>query len=152
MSRVMKRREERELAFRGIFQFDFYDGEGEIEYSIDHFLIHAGEGEPEDVVPGETGGYARNIIESARTNLTEIDDIIKGYLKDNWDFSRIPKAEKALLRLAVTELFFEKVPKEIAINETLELSKKYGEDNSKRYINGILNNIATDYEDRIITD
>lgn len=145
MSHKMSRREERELALRGIFQLDFHDNEADRDVSIAKFLELAGQGDPEDEVTGETTGYARQIIDAVIANQAEVDALIKKYLKQDWEFSRVPKSEKAILRLGTAELLYLNIPKEIAINEAVELAKKYAELESKGYINGILNQIAQNH-------
>ena len=124
MSRKMNRKEERELALRGIFQIDFHAEDAELDTSLKNFFELAGQGDPEDEVSGMTGGYAKKVINAALENQGAIDALIASHLKETWDFSRVPKMEKAILRLGVTELLYTKVPKEIAINEAVELAKK----------------------------
>ncbi|MDO4288064.1 MAG: transcription antitermination factor NusB [Eubacterium sp.] len=145
MSHKMSRREERELALRGIFQLDFHDTAADRDVSIDKFLELAGQGDPEDEVTGESTGYARQIIDAVITHQEDIDGLIKKYLKQDWEFSRVPKSEKAILRLGAAELVYLNIPKEIAINEAVELAKTYAELESKGYINGILNQIAQNH-------
>lgn len=145
MSHKMSRREERELALRGIFQLDFHDSDADRDVSIRKFLENAGQGDPEDEVMGETTGYARQIIDAVIRHQEEIDGLIAEYLKKDWEFSRVPKSEKAILRLGTAELLYMNIPKEIAINESVELAKQYAEMESKGYINGILNKIAQNH-------
>lgn len=152
MAKTMSRREERELALRGIFQLDFHGEEEAMDTSIETFLAAAGSGDPEEEVPGESQGYAARVISAVRENQTEIDGIIEKYLKSDWTMTRIPAAEKAVLRLSLTEMLYLKVPKEIAINEGLELTKLYGEEDNVGFVNGILNNAAKDYADRLTVD
>ncbi|MEG0075259.1 MAG: transcription antitermination factor NusB [Eubacterium sp.] len=152
MNEKMNRKEERELALRGIFQIDFHEENGELGESITSFLENAGDGDPEDEVHGESNGYAKEAIDAAVEHHKEIDDMISHYLKEDWDFSRIPKTEKAILRLGITELLYIGIPKEIAIDQALELAKRYGSDESKTYINGILNNVAVDHFEELSKD
>lgn len=152
MSRKMNRKEERELALRGIFQIDFHDEDAELDTSLKNFFELAGQGDPEDEVAGTTGGYAKKVIDAVIENQPAIDALIAGHLKDNWDFSRVPKMEKAIMRLGVTELLYTKVPKEVAINEAVELAKKYASEESKNYINGILNKVAVEHADELSKD
>lgn len=70
-----------------------------------------------------------------------IDDKIRSYAK-NWSFERIAKMDLAILRLAIYELVFHDTPIPVAINEAIELSKRYSTLESKRFINGILDHIA----------
>ena len=63
-------------------------------------------------------------------------------LKDDWKLSRISKMDLAILKLAIYEIKFSDVPYKVSINEAVELAKKYGEDNSKTFVNGILASIV----------
>ena len=152
MSRKMNRKEERELALRGIFQIDFHAEDAELDNSLKNFFEMAGQGDTEDEVAGMTGGYARKVINATIENQTAIDGLIASHLKETWDFSRVPKMEKAIMRLGVTELLYTKVPKEVAINEAVELAKKYASEESKTYINGILNKVAVEHADELSKD
>lgn len=80
------------------------------------------------------------------TNLSEIDGLITKNLKD-WELNRIAKIDLALLRLAVYEMVYEDdISTATSINESVELSKKYGADESPPFINGILGQAALQIE------
>ena len=78
----------------------------------------------------------------------EIEDIIKNNdslieqisnnLKSDWKLERISKVNIALLKLAIYEMLYLKLPYKVVINEVVELAKKYGEDTSSSFINGVL--------------
>jgi len=62
---------------------------------------------------------------------------------NNWKLSRIPKVDKNILRLGIFELLFcEDVPRSVVIDEAIELAKKFGEEKSSKFINGILDHVA----------
>ena len=63
-------------------------------------------------------------------------------LKDNWTIDRISKIDKALLILAIYEIQYKEIPFKVVINEVVELAKKYGEDTSASFINGVLANVV----------
>ena len=63
-------------------------------------------------------------------------------LKDDWKLSRISKMDLAILKLAIYEIKFSDVPYKVSINEAVELAKKYGEDKSKNFVNGVLASIV----------
>ena len=72
----------------------------------------------------------------------EIDEKISSNCR-NWTVNRMPKTDLAVLRLAVCEiLFLDDMPNSVSINEAVELAKKYGEETSFSYINGILGAIS----------
>lgn len=75
-------------------------------------------------------------------NTTKIDDYIKGALQ-NWEFERIGTIDKLILRMGICEfLFFDDIPFEVSINEAIELAKKFGTDESNKFVNGILDAIV----------
>lgn len=80
----------------------------------------------------------RGIIE----NKEEIESKISKNLKENWTIDRISKIDNSLLTLAIYEIIYKNVPFKVAINEAVELAKKYGEDTSASFINGVLANIV----------
>ena len=132
----MSRKKEREYALKGIFQLDFHTEPGDFTDSIAYFI--------EDNELDLT--YGKALIDATEAHLSEIDEILDDYLKETWKIDRIPKVEKSILRLAICELLFmeKKVPFEVVINEAVELTKKYGDEDGKNYVNGILNKIVKD--------
>ena len=72
----------------------------------------------------------------------EILNKISKNLKDNWSIERISKIDKALLMLAIYEIQYKEIPFKVVINEVVELAKKYGEDTSASFINGVLAKIV----------
>lgn len=81
-------------------------------------------------------------IANINSNLIEIQNKISANLKDNWTIDRISKIDNALLTLAIYEILFKKIPFKVAINEVVELAKKYGGDASSSFVNGVLANIV----------
>ena len=74
-------------------------------------------------------------------NLPEIDSLLNE-VSEGWSTKRMSRVDLTLLRLAVYEMKYEKLPEGVAINEAVELAKKYGAENSKSFVNGILGKIA----------
>ena len=78
--------------------------------------------------------------------IPKIDVLIEAH-SDKWTVQRMGKVELSILRLAVYELLFdETVPEKVAINEAVELAKKYGQDNAGSFVNGILSGVIRDKE------
>lgn len=75
---------------------------------------------------------------------SKIKEEISKNLKKDWSIDRISKVDMSILKIAIYELLYKKVPYKIAINEAVELAKKYGEDSSKSFINGILASVVKD--------
>ena len=91
--------------------------------------------------------YITEVITGIEKNLKEIEGLIEKNLKADWKIDRISKIDLSLLRLAIYEIKYNEIPYKVAINEALELAKKYGEDTSKNFINGILASIVKEIGD-----
>ncbi len=87
--------------------------------------------------------YVKQAVQGTRAHLEEIDQEISAYAK-GWKLSRMAVVDRNIMRLAIFEMKFGEPALEpkIAMNEAVELAKKYGTDDSGRFINGILNAMA----------
>ncbi len=120
---IRKRSEEREQAFCLLFQSLFNTDE--------NFEIY--EENIESV-----GDYARSIAFGVEEKKDNLDGLIEKYSK-GWKVKRLPKVNLAILRLAAYEiLFVDDVPESVAINEAVELAKKYSGESDYSFINGVL--------------
>ncbi len=141
---AMGRREIREHIFRLLFTLDFR-GEEQLEEQADLYFEQVPDEEiqnPPLFASDEERDYIRDKSRAILGKLTEIDAKINEVAK-GWKTDRMPKADLAVLRLAVYELNFdEEIPTGVAINEAVELAKKYGSDASPAFINGILAKLA----------
>lgn len=128
----MIRRKARELALQALFTLDFGDMPPVV-------ALAAVAGMQEKEVPVKVMEYAAIIIQGTRTNLDEIDKIVTSLAHD-WKLDRMPAVDRNITRLAIYEMRFseELVPEKAAVNEAVELAKKYGSDDSGRFINGML--------------
>lgn len=91
----------------------------------------------------ELSEYAENLVLGTVDNLEDIDARLTA-TSENWALDRMPFVDRAILRLATYEMVYEDdVPVSVAINEAVELAKVYGgEDDSSRFVNGVLGRIA----------
>lgn len=86
--------------------------------------------------------YAREIVTGVQEHRSEIDELISTSSRD-WSLERMPRVDRAILRVAIWELRFnDEVPAGVAINEALEAAKQYSTDDSARFINGVLGRIS----------
>ncbi len=145
----MSRTLARETAFRALFQLDFNHGEIEEREVYETLAVGtaieaAEEFNSNDDLNNENLRYVGETVSNVRARLEEIDEIIQSHLRKNWTLSRLASADRNILRLAVYELKFaeDKVPVGVAINEAVKLAKRYGTDDSGRFVNGILDAIA----------
>lgn len=90
--------------------------------------------------------YVKDIASGIKQNEEEINNIISKNLKEGWTINRIAIVDLALLKLAIYEIKYTDIPFKIAINEAIELAKKYGEATSPSFINGLLASIVDEKE------
>ena len=131
----MTRRELRENVFMMLFRVEFHEEE-ELNEQIGLF---------EEEVEGANNAdtvYINHKCNDIIAKLTEIDEAINSSTK-GWKTSRMGKVELTILRLAVYEMLFdEDVPATVAINEAVEIAKKFGGDDTPAFVNGILAKVA----------
>ena len=72
----------------------------------------------------------------------EIKEQVSKNLKSEWTLERISKIDMSILKIAIYEILYMQVPYKVAINEAVELAKKYGEDSSSSFINGVLASVV----------
>jgi N utilization substance protein B len=84
---------------------------------------------------------ARELVRGTAEHREEIDELIRSQA-DNWRLERMPVVDRNILRLAIYEMLHEpEVPKLVVVDEAIELAKKYGSDQSGRFINGLLDGL-----------
>lgn len=86
--------------------------------------------------------YIKDAVYGIEANRKEIINQIKDELSEKWDISRLSKISLAILKLAVYEMLYAKVPYKVVINEAVELAKKYGDDSTPAFVNGILASVV----------
>jgi N utilization substance protein B len=85
--------------------------------------------------------YAQALVRGTIEHREEIDGLIRGQA-DNWRLERMPAVDRNILRLAVYEMLFETdIPKLVVVDEAIELAKKFGSEQSGRFINGLLDGL-----------
>lgn len=135
----MLRTQIREEIFRMIFRIPFHTSE-EMDWQIDFFMEEL-EGKSE-----KNQKYIRNKVMDIITHLPEIDEQISVNC-EGWNLNRIGKAEIAIMRIAVYEMLYEKeLLTSISINEAVELSKVYCEEDAKGFVNAVLGKVAKSME------
>ena len=94
----------------------------------------------------KTKTFINSIVEGIENNITEIEGKISENLKKDWKIERISKINLVLLKLGIYEMLYTDTPYKVVINEVIELAKKYGDDSSSTFINGILASIVKESE------
>ena len=89
----------------------------------------------------ESHDFAESLVKGTCGNLTAIDGIISKYT-DNWNISRMAVVDKNIIRMSAYEMLYrDDIPPNVSINEAIELAKKYGDVDSGKFVNGILDKI-----------
>ncbi|MCA8980310.1 MAG: transcription antitermination factor NusB [Planctomycetes bacterium] len=128
---MKKRTRARELALQFLYQHDLVSMPVE---KADDFLRE----EEKDV---ETRRFAKRLLEGTLEHQTELDEVIQS-VAQNWNISRMAVIDRNVLRLATHELLHcTDIPPKVAINEAIEIGKRYSTQNSGAFINGILDKI-----------
>ncbi len=138
------RRKAREAALQFLFQDDFpVDAELTLEGIEERFELFCGLYQ----VNRKARDYTLELLKLTLVNLTDVDELIRKCTK-NWRLERISIADRNLLRLAVCEMLYcDDVPHQVAINEAVEIAKKYGSEESPGFVNGILDGIKNHIPD-----
>ena len=131
--RKQTRSEARDAAFTQVFQMDMHEDDMDVIFSE---LLNE---RPEC----ETNlGYIRQIIDGVSEHWEELEDIIKKNLKQGWTLARISKTSLAIMKLAIFEMkYVDDVPAKVAINEAVELAKRYGDEGEANFVNGLLGSV-----------
>ncbi len=103
--------------------------------------------ESNEITDNNAKTYMKETIFGIQKYKEEIINQIKENLKEDWKIERISKIDLAILQLAIYELQHTEIPFKVAINEAVELAKKYGEDSSKNFVNGVLASIVKNSEE-----
>jgi len=123
----MQRREAREFLLSALYRREHVDA------PLDEMLA--------EVKPGDQRGYIETVFEGILERLAEIDRMI-GERTVGWRFERLALIDRNILRLGVYELLYlDEVPPEVAMDEAVELAKKYGTEQARSFVNGILDRI-----------
>lgn len=128
----MTRRESRELAFILVFEKSFQGDDVTIVELIESALEL-------EVFPANA--FAENLARKVYDNLEEIDAVINENLV-GWSAKRISRVARAILRVSVAELLYSDIPVGVAINEAIEITKKYATKDDASYVNGVLGAVA----------
>ncbi len=128
-----KRRKARELALQLLYQLDL-QGERDPDSHLPEFWSR-------HPVDAEVRSFTETLVRGTKLHQPKIDELI-GQYADHWDLGRMAVVDRNILRAGIFELLWmADVPPKVAINEALEVAKKYSTQESTRFINGILDRI-----------
>lgn len=127
------RRKAREQALQVLFGLEFNQSMANL--AVRHFhLSFAEDGAPDP--------YLARLVSGVVDNFEELNNVIRRH-STNWRLERMAIVDKNILRMASYELFYEEdVPRKVAINEAIEIAKKYGSEDSPSFVNGVLDRVA----------
>ena len=130
----MQRSAMRELAFKLVYEIEVQKESEEEQFEI--FI------ENNEITKDVVIDYLRDIKDGIKANIEEINSLISNNLKDNWSLNRISKINLSLIKLAIYEMVYKGLPYKVAINEVVELAKKYADESAPVFINGILASVV----------
>jgi N utilization substance protein B len=135
------RRTARERALQALYQLDVAKG------SAQDALASAWASEPEEGEPEPDAiGFAEELVKGVQEHGIEIDALIESH-SHNWRVDRMARIDRNVLRLAIYELKYRSdIPRNVTLNEAIELGKIFGAEGSSAFINGLLDRIAAALE------
>ena len=128
-----RRRKSREVALQFLYQLDVHDESDPMTHEAEFWTRHP--------VDDATRAFASALVVGTKRRQGEIDGLIVQYA-EHWELDRMAVVDRNILRLAVYELLDQgTAPPKVAINEAIEIAKKFGTRESGRFINGILDRV-----------
>ncbi len=136
---LMGRKQARETAMQCLYQLEMHG-----EYTVERVNIYI-DGVSQS---GADKKFVSEVVERYIDNQEKIDAEISAHLRKEWKLDRIAKIDLAILRIAVTEILcYEDIPESVSINEAVNLSKKFSDDSSSSFINGLLGAVVGNTKD-----
>ncbi len=120
-----------------LYQINIY-AKNKISYQVEHVIKEVLEVENE---------FVKDVVYGVITYQNEIDKIANQYL-NNWTIDRLGNTDQAILRIGIYELLYTSTPEIVAINEAIELAKSYSDDEVRKMINAVLDNVYHDKENK----
>ena len=130
----------REVALQYLYQIDITSSHTDktVQDFFDHFLVE----KDQDIVP-----YAKELIDGVCENLVQIDTLLEK-ASDNWKVSRMSTTDRNILRIATYEMAYRRdVPYKVAINEAIEIAKRFGSPRFPAFANGVLDKVWNEISD-----
>jgi N utilization substance protein B len=131
------RRKAREVALQFLYQLDLHGADDPTPYEPEFWQRHP--------VDPDTHSFGVALVRGTKQHQGKIDQLL-GQYAEHWDLDRMAVVDRNILRMAVYELLWEpEVPPKAAINEAIEIAKKFGTTESSRFINGVLDRILREH-------
>ena len=136
----------RENAMRVLYQIFLYK-KNKIDYTTNGVIEEYMDNIPLEEHKIINTDFLKELVEGVLNNINDIDNNISKYL-ENWTIDRLGLTDQAILRISVYELLYTNTPNLVCINEAIELSKKYSDEKVSKMINGVLDKIYHEVEDK----
>ena len=129
---MRKRTLARECALKILYKIEI--AKDSVQDSFDDFWLSQEKAE-------DVRNFAETLVRGTRENVAKLDEVISKYT-ENWDIKRMAVIDKNIMRLSIFELLYmDDIPAKVSINEAIELAKKYGDVDSGKFVNGILDKV-----------
>lgn len=130
----MKNRSElRDIIVKVIYQISIFE-EANLEYDVDKLIMEQTEIQND---------FVNNLVKLIMENKKDLEELANKYL-NNWTLDRLSKVDQAIILLGICELKYSDTPSIVAINEAVELAKKYSDESVVKMVNGVLDKIYHD--------
>ena len=136
----------RENAMRVLYQIFLYK-KNKIDYTTNGVIEEYMDNIPLEEHKIINTDFLKELVEGVLNNINDIDNNISKYL-ENWTIDRLGLTDQAIIRISVYELIYTDTPDLVCINEAIELSKKYSDEKVSKMINGVLDKIYHEVEDK----
>ena len=136
----------RENDMRVLYQIFLYK-KNKIEYTVENTINEYMDNMPLEDRKTINIEFLKELVEGVLNNIDDIDKEISKYL-ENWTIDRLGLTDQAIIRISVYELLYTDTPNLVCINEAIELSKKYSDEKVSKMINGVLDKIYHEVEDK----
>lgn len=131
----MNRTAIREQTFKILYSLEIQKQEN-LEEAIELYM------ESNEITDENAKKYITDVVFGIEKNKENVISKIEKNLKSDWKIERISKIDLAILKLAIYEIKYTDTPFKVVINEAVELAKKYGEETSKNFVNGVLASVV----------
>jgi transcription antitermination protein NusB len=133
------------VALQTLYEEDFRQEVGDASVDLQE-ILERNIGRYDETIEDKV--FIEELVQGIKKHQTELDDTIRPVAPE-WPIEQIARMDRAILRIGVYELLFEKgVPPKVAINEAVELAKAFGGDNSSKFINGVLGTVLRNQEEK----
>jgi transcription antitermination protein NusB len=133
---MLRRSQAREVAFQVLYQDDLNPRNNPAE--ADRFIERRLRTE-------DMAAFARELVSGVRRNRAELDAALEG-IAANWSLKRMAATDRNVLRLGAYELLHTDTPPRVAVDEAVELAKRFGSAQSSQFVNGILDKVMHEME------